>query len=152
MTKPELQAKYEETFGEKPKPQWSKPELEERINNADAENQISAKAEDAGEPGAEAGPGTGEIEEVGYSDISEPEYDAESDIKAAKQEEILQEINRARKVKDGKRHLVYKDDQEVWWTPAVIEVMYASFGPERIKFPENSEYILKNPKRCSTCG
>lgn len=156
MTKPELQARYEELFGEKPKHTISKPELEKIIE--DAENGNSTDPENAGEHGSETGPeGDGEIipeESGGFVPLDEPEDSEDLPLVPLKvtDAEIDAQIKAATKVRDGKRHLVYKDGKEVWWRPSVIEVMYASFGPDRITFPENTEYILKNPKRCTNCG
>lgn len=160
MTKPELQARYFELYDEKPKSTLSKPELEKLIS--DAENRISAGAEDAGELGNQAGTESdGEVDHVNINKTLSEELEKDGvarslmlkeEIVRKSNELLLQaEIKAALKVKDGKRHLVYKDGKEVWWTPAVIEVMYKSFG-ERISFPENTQYIFKNPKKCVDCG
>lgn len=135
MTKPDLQAKYEELYGEKPKHTVSKAELEQLINAKESQDNIEEIPES--EAGAESD-----------RDVVE-EQKQESKIT---DEQIEAEIKSASRTRDGKRHLVFKDGKEVWWRPSVIEIMYKSLGPERITFPKNTEYILQNPKKCTTCG
>lgn len=65
--------------------------------------------------------------------------------------QIQEEIAGSVKLKDGKRFLVYKDGQEVWWNKAVIETMLKSF-PNRISFPKGSPYVTQYKPKCSTCG
>lgn len=142
MTKSELQAKVEEITGAKPNPQLSKPQLEKIIE--DAENRNSTDTEDAGEPGNQAGTESDREVIPDESKVKEktPDQEIEAQISAAR---------KVKEVKDKKRHLVYKDGQEVWWTPSVIEVMLKSY-PDRISFPENTQYVATNIKTCKDCG
>lgn len=127
--KEELRAKYKALLGKKPHHKLSIDSLKEAIENE--ENQISSNPEDAGDSGSQTR--------------------TESNRKITPDEEIEKEIRSSQKVKDGKRHLVYKDGKEVWWSEHVIKVMMKSF-PDRISFPENTQFIAPNLKTCTDCG
>lgn len=133
----DLRAEYKKLYGKKPHHKLSEDSLIEAIEKAE-EKETKGKAQEEVNQ---------KVSQKVETPVDEVKHQEDIDKQFA---EVEKEIA---KVKDGKRHLVYKNGQPIWWRESVIEVYLARNGAESLTFPENTQYITdKEIKRCTSCG